>query len=199
MAAPFTQGEADRKEGTSRASYLSMLSAYAEAVDRSFRAITGQAEPVRVFVDQLAASMDGAGPSDVALAQLDAAERGAVMMTGPRYHFRDGYGALDNVHLRPLGYALLGEYHAKAVARARRGRPTALRPVRDSFRRDGREVSFRLEGTVGGITAGDKLPVLPHLGFEWVPASGRGRIVRVDIDGDRIAIRLRGPGPGTLQ
>lgn len=113
-AMTWTHGEADRKLATPLESYYQSLCALRSDYDRLIRELTGQSEPVYLLVDQLAAACSGEGPSQIALAQLQAVETDPfILMSCPKYFLQGDYGYLNAVHLKPLGYDVLGEYHAK--------------------------------------------------------------------------------------
>lgn len=112
-AVTWSHGEADRSEIPQRV-YTEALRSLRTSYERDIREKTGQSEPVYLLVDQLAASSTGRGPGDTALAQLQAVEEDPfILMSCPKYFLQDEYGYSDPVHLKPLGYDVLGEYHAK--------------------------------------------------------------------------------------
>jgi hypothetical protein len=78
------------------------------------QAITGQTEPVPMFISQLSSWWD-LGNDSLALQQLSAAveSEGAIVMVCPKYMFTYH----DGVHLTGEGYRWLGEYYAKAYRR----------------------------------------------------------------------------------
>lgn len=208
IASPWTQGEADRKARRSRSDYRDMLISYAGDVNAIIGSMLDQKETVWVTVDQLAGAADGTPPSDVALAQLDAAEAEGnnVLLACPKYMLRPPFGLIGNVHLSPLGYALIGEYHAKAIAHSWRpsncgptkkadGKPlTWLGPDRKGLRRVGRDVFLPLLGAVGQLVIdADALPPAPNFGFGH-PAG----ISLVDVAGGILRIQLRSNDVGRL-
>jgi hypothetical protein len=109
VAALFiTHGTADRTDGTNATSYsvglLNLMSNY----DTDLRYVTGQEEPVRFFIDQLAPARNDGLQGVIPEAQISAANSyDYAYVTGPKYQ----YPYVDDVHLTDVGYRRLGELH----------------------------------------------------------------------------------------
>jgi hypothetical protein len=110
----WLQGEADagRTPSTDRTVYKDTLIEIAEAYDARIRAITGQANPVKMLVHQTASV--SAVNSDIVLAQADAAaESDLIILGNPIYHLPHNADAL---HLSALGHALRGAATGRAYS-----------------------------------------------------------------------------------
>jgi len=110
-------------------SYADGLIEWQADYEASIKAITGQTQPVPLFVSQISGWND-THYSKVAQYQLEAHERahGKVVLVGPSYHLATDQN--DCRHFTNHGQRRLGEYFAKAYARVVfEGRPwEPLRP-----------------------------------------------------------------------
>ncbi|HEY2179475.1 MAG TPA: hypothetical protein VGH15_12920 [Caulobacteraceae bacterium] len=107
----FTQGQVDVLLHTEFSQYRAQLLQIVDEADRLARNVTGQAEPVMTFINQVSHGIARKG-GDIAQAQLEAtfADSRAKLLI-PDYvlpHSRDG------LHLSSEGYALRGVYEARA-------------------------------------------------------------------------------------
>lgn len=107
----------DAHDGTpgAIASYTDALLEWQRDYETDIRAITGQAEPVPLFVSQLSGWTHGPF-SRVAQEQLDAHVKapGKVVLVGPSYHL--ALDKTDCLHFTNAGERRLGEYFAKVYA-----------------------------------------------------------------------------------
>ena len=123
----WIQGEQNAEIGTSRADYLAALLQLQADIDVDMKAITGQANTVRILLYQTSHRVtDSAGA--VALAQMDAVKR------SPFFHFVTPvwtFPRFDYVHLTAVGYNWMGKYFGRAAYQlAGEARvPDCLRPV----------------------------------------------------------------------
>lgn len=214
-ASLWTQGEANRGSPfTPRATYSGGLLQYGVDVDRDLRLISRQRERVFVLVDQLAAPNAAEGPDHISLAQLDAVETAGslVAMCGPKYWLKGDYGYIwdevlggSNVHLWPLGYAVLGEQHGKAVRKimaAQASNPdvmpdqveTCLRPLRSGINRVGNQITIPYRGAIGDLRINETgMPPAPGAGYDH-PAG----ISSVVAEAGAIKINLASSAEGRL-
>lgn len=165
-------GESDHAEKSAR--YTRDLVAWQADFERDVRAITGQSEPVPMFVTQISSwtrMMGGTTTSAIPAAQLAAhlEARGKVILVGPKYHLPY---AKDGVHLVGAGYRHLGEDHAKAYRRVvlDGGTWEPLRPL--AVAREGRVITVRFAVPAPPLVLDTKLVVDPgNFGFEYTDAS----------------------------
>lgn len=109
----WIQGEADQEQGLPRASYIAALAALYEAYKSSVLGITGL-NNFPMIVSQMATWAYYGTPAMIGPAQLDAARTiPGVFLACPQYQLPS---AADNLHLNPVGYYRLGEYHARVQA-----------------------------------------------------------------------------------
>jgi hypothetical protein len=113
-AVTSVHGEADHT--SSNGAYEANLLEWQRDYETDARALTGQAEPVPMFITQMSSwTVYGAATSAIPAAQLGAhvAAPGKVILVGPKYHLP----YVDGVHLTNEGYRHMGEDHAKAYRR----------------------------------------------------------------------------------
>ena len=163
--------------------------------ESSIKAITGQAQPVPLFVSQYS-HWNNVPTTKIAYMQLDAHLRsaGKVVVIGPTYAL--GYDG-HCLHFTNHGERQLGEYFAKAYARVvvegRRWEP--LRPL--SVKRDGSAIRVKLVVPKPPLVFDTVAVNDPgNYGFELDDATG-ATITSVALDGpDGVVVNLSGaPGP----
>ncbi|CAN5439899.1 hypothetical protein BH10PSE18_BH10PSE18_19160 [soil metagenome] len=114
LAQVVIHGEQDYTNGTPLALYQRALDQWQAHFDQDARTITGQADPVRMYVTQVNRGGGTIGsPALPALAQLAAEDRNPrIRCCGPVYQAPSG---LDGSHLRALGYRMIGRQVGKFI------------------------------------------------------------------------------------
>ncbi len=186
-------GESDHAEKSAR--YEADLREWQADYERDVQAITGQTEPVPMFITQISSwtrMMGGTETSAIPGAQLAAhlAAPGKVVLVGPKYHL--SY-AKDGVHLTSQGYRHMGEDYAKAYRReileGKRWEP--LRPL--VVTRDGPAITIKLAVPSPPLALDTTLVTDPgNFGFEYTDTSSVSpAIARVDITApDTVVVTL---------
>lgn len=181
------------------AAYAADLAAWQEDYERDVRELTGQAEPVPMFITQMSSwtmydTTTSAIPEAQLAAHVDAP--GKVILVGPRYHLRY---AEDGVHLTSEGYRQMGEDHAKAYRRVvLEGQPwEPLRPRR--LRREGAVITVDFHVPAPPLVLDTKRVSDPGAyGFTYTDESEvPPAIAHVAVTGpDTVAITLASPPTG---
>jgi hypothetical protein len=190
-------GESDHI--TRNAAYETDLRTWQHDYEEDVRELTGQAEPVPMFITQMSSwTMYETTTSAIPFAQLAAHEDapGKVILVGPRYHL--AY-ADDGVHLTSAGYRHMGEDYAKAYRRVvLEGRPwEPVRPRR--ITRAGAVITVDFHVPSPPLVLDTELVSDPGAyGFSFVDDStAPPAIVRVaTLRPDAIAITLASPPTG---
>lgn len=148
------QGEADRSS-TSRSSWKSTFATFRDDTETDARAIFRQSEPVWIALAQLAsapgATTDSTG-AWTALAQFDVMnEEPRTTISMPAYFFKGDYG-MSGVHFKPLGHALRGEYHAKAIAAVKEAVDAAVAAGDDPWALDIGDVKTCLRPDIANVS-----------------------------------------------
>jgi hypothetical protein len=114
LAQVVIHGEQDFTNGTPKAMYQRALDQWQMHFDQDARAITGQLDPVRMYVTQVNRGGSSIGsPSPQALAQLAAEDSNpAIRCVGAVYQ---GPSGSDGSHLRAVGYRMLGRLVGKFI------------------------------------------------------------------------------------
>jgi hypothetical protein len=213
----WCQGPADR--GGVRANYLADLLQLAEDYDVDVRTIIAAKaaaypevyagvqlpEKIWLLVDQMGAPANAGVAGMPALADVDAMEQSdKITITAPEYMLQGDYGLIDEVHTKPLGADVKGEYRGLAWFRKviLREDDTCLWPDRSKIERSDNVIRVPLRGAFGKVLRNtDKLPPATNYGMEWTPASGSGVITDAypDADGRAILIPLSAATGGTLR
>jgi hypothetical protein len=186
-------GESDSEAGNT--AYAANLLEWQTDYETDIRAITGQSDPIPMFVSQPSSWTRGSGLPTTSLipgAMLDAhvAAPGKVVLVGPKYHLP--YAA-DGVHLSAVGYQQLGEEYAKVYRRViLEGKPwEPVRPM--AVTRVDAEIFLDMYVPSPPLTFEDLRVTDPgHAGFEWVDdGPDTPSIVAVIIlNGKTVAIQL---------
>jgi len=184
-------GESDHI--TRNAAYAADLATWQEDYERDVRELTGQAEPVPMFITQMSSwTMYETTKSAIPFAQLAAHvdSPGKVILVGPRYHLRY---AEDGVHLTNEGYRHMGEDYAKAYRRVvLEGQPwEPLRPRR--LRREGAVITVDFHVPAPPLVLDTKLVSDPgRYGFSYTDESAAPpAIANVAVTGpDTVAVTL---------
>lgn len=184
----WTHGQAD--VNMPYADYKAYLIQLANDYDADIQAILPEGNgAVNMVISQVGASRyAGSATSEVQLAQLDAAiENPNMFVSTPEYIFMK----IDNTHLRPREYSVLGEYQAKAIRSIKKtGDWEPLRPLNATL--DQQTVRIEFNVPVGGLVFDtDLLPFTANYGFEYVDddSSAEIRSVRI-VSHNTIDIRL---------
>jgi len=175
--------------------------------DADLRAITGQEEPIALFVSQQSTfPFDGGiSASTIAAWHAGVEHPREVVCIGPRYQY--AY-AVDRIHFDAAGYRRLGEKYAEVVDRVFRLREAwaPLEPV--AATRDGATIKVRFHVPVPPLQWDETLAP-PHQGayvewakgrgFEVSNANGPAAIAGVAIHGDEVWIDLSRAIEGPLE
>lgn len=104
----LTHGETD----AGNASYESQMYQLCSDYNQDIKALTGQSQPIQLFVSQQHSYPNGSGTSASTLAQWKAGVDypGVIICTGPKYQYT--YNT-DGVHLYNTGYQQLGEKYGE--------------------------------------------------------------------------------------
>jgi len=175
-------GETDGANGSP--TYAADQTEWQRDYDADVRAITGQSEPVVMFVTQTSSwtKMAAEATSLVAMDQLASAvaSGGRIVMVGPKYHLEYA----DGIHLTNHGYRRMGEYYAKAYRRViLQGR--AWEPVRPtSAIRTGAVIDVKFWVPVRPLVLDDVLVTDPgDYGFEYTDSGTPPAISSVEVIG----------------
>ncbi|WP_419900642.1 cell envelope integrity protein TolA [Roseomonas sp. USHLN139] len=196
----WTQGEQERADipYTTKEAYLASLVQLKDSYNSRCLPLLPAGHPsIVMIIDQLNAS-SYAGPGTPAqIAQYEAAKSlPGFYLACPKYFL----GVSDSVHLRAIGYAILGEYQARCWHQVVRLGNTSWKPVMPtSVSRSGTTITLTLNRPYGGNIVFDTtaLPQRANYGFEYDGAN----IVSVAITNAAagiIAIELDAAAPGTL-
>ncbi|MFI5353639.1 MAG: hypothetical protein ACHQZS_11840 [Candidatus Binatales bacterium] len=118
-AATLTHGEQDVSVGTTQAQYEADILQLQQNLTADLQALTGQAQLVAVFLDQVASwTAYSVATSGIPLAQLAAAldNPDRVFLVCPKYFLT--YYSGDGIHLTAHSEEILGEYYARAYIQA---------------------------------------------------------------------------------
>lgn len=183
----WTQGQEDANLGTTAAAYKAALSQLLADYRADWGAVLPAGNPtIALILDQVAAKETGF-IGEVSQAQWEfARDTAGVYLSTPDYIFP----LVDGVHLRPEGYALLGEYQAKAWRRVVvEGEDwKALWPV--SLTEDGRDILIRFNVPRGALVFDTvTMPAAEHFGFSVVDTGG-ATIEGVEIEGNTVRLRM---------
>ncbi|MFZ9845254.1 MAG: sialate O-acetylesterase [Candidatus Nanopelagicaceae bacterium] len=110
----WSQGEADITAGTSRATYLASLLQLYTDLNTDIKAITGQSHNIKLICYQCS-TYNQTNPN-IALAQLDAAKSNSNIILSTAVYATEHLSS-TNVHLAPVGYAMLGAYYGLTAKR----------------------------------------------------------------------------------
>lgn len=182
----WTHGQQDRAAMT-RTEYKAKMVQLASDYNTDVNAIIPGNGVVNFVTSQMAAARYG-NSSEVSLAQLDAAiEAPNVFLSTPEYIFRYS----DAVHLRPIDYAVLGEYQAKAIRSIdKTGQWEPLRPKSASLA--GQTITLKFNVPKGALTFDvNHLPHAKNYGLLYSDDLQSAEIRSVKItDSDEIKIQL---------
>jgi hypothetical protein len=177
----YTHGEADAYNGTSRAAYRTLLRALKNDYNTELSPyLPSDNGAIRLLIDQVPASGIGLSGREVALAQLDEARAGnGIVMVGGRQEALLSPG--DEVHMKAIYRALIGEYHAKARRRLAQG--IDWKPLWQIGKiRDGARIAVKLNVPVGSLRWDtDTLPPAENMGFYYGDSAGSAKIKSVEI------------------
>ena len=183
-------------------SYADGLLEWQADYEAEIRAITGQAEPVPLFVSQISGWND-TRYSKVAQLELEAHERapGKVVLIGPSYHLPIDQS--DCLHFTNEGGRRLGEYFAKAYARVVfEGR--AWEPVRPkTVTRAGAVITVTFHVPSPPLVLDtERVAEIASYGFDYLDESGApSPISKVELGGPdsvRITLASAPAGAGRL-
>lgn len=178
----WTQGEGDAYAGTTFAAYRAALVQLRADYNSDFLAVLpGDNGPIAMIMDQLCAPATGGAAGAPALAQLDVCRSVAGFhLSTPKYIFRMD----DDVHLRPLDYAVLGEYQAKVWRRIHID-GEAWKPLwPTSVVRTGATVVIDFNVPRPPLVFDTELlPPAPNYGFEYADDAASAQISAVAITG----------------
>jgi len=194
-AVVMTHGETDWESRTYRDELVGLLADW----NRDLRALTGQAEPIVMFLSQQFAFPTGPGERPTATQtqwRLGVERPGEFVCTGPKYQY-EGEG--DGIHLTARSYQALGEktgqVYFERFLRDRDWQP--LHPI--LARRDGSTVVVRFHVPVPPLDWDLSMPEpvawRGGRGFELFHEGGRTEIESVVIEGDSVRITPQGPLP----
>jgi hypothetical protein len=177
----WAQGANDDAASVLYATYYSNFSAIVSNFQTDIPAATGQgAGAINILIAQEAAGPSGVGRTSAA-AHYDASRAlSHVYISTPCYFLQtpDGY------HLYPWGYALLGEYGARAEDAILNGSGwKGLRPAAGGIMRSSNTITITLEGNVSPVlfdTTG-VVPAQTHQGFTWTDNTGGVTISTVSV------------------
>lgn len=193
----LTHGESDAASTT----YAADLAALQANYQADLQAITGQSQPIPMFLSQQNSFPNTATTPNQSLsayAQLAAsvANPSLIVFTGPKYI--NTYGG-DNIHMPAASYIALGEKNAQIANIVRQGIVwSPLRPV--SFTRVGAVVTIAFNVPVGPLVF-DGSVTPPHQtgslvawklgkGFEAADSSGIITISSVTISGNAVVLTM---------
>lgn len=165
----WSQGEADITAGTSRATYLAALLQLYTDLNTDIKAITGQSHNIKLICYQCS-TYDQTNPN-IALAQLDAAKANSNIILSTAVYAVEHVFA-TNVHLAPVGYAMLGAYYGLTAKRSIVDGETynMLYPTR--LTRQGTILDVEFPDTKYGLALSNALfPTVANSGFTAVNAS----------------------------
>ncbi|WP_226578924.1 sialate O-acetylesterase [Acuticoccus sediminis] len=183
----WTQGQEDVNLGTTAAAYQAALAQLLADYRTDWAAILPGGHPtIGMILDQVGAREDGT-VGEVMQAQWQfARDTAGVYLSTPDYIFP----MIDNVHLRPEGYALLGEYQAKVWRRAIvEGEDwKALWPT--AIAESGRDIVITFNVPRGELALDTvTMPAAEHYGFSVVDTGGAG-IEGVYLEGNTVRLRM---------
>lgn len=165
----WSQGEADITAGTARATYsAALLQLYAD-LNTDIKTITGQSNNIKLVMYQC--SVYNQSNPNIALAQLDAAKANSNIIISTAVYALEHISA-TNVHLAPIGYAMLGAYYGLTTKRTVVDGETwgMLYPTR--ITRQGAILDVEFPDTKYGIALSNALfPTVANSGFTAVNAS----------------------------
>lgn len=184
-AVAFVHGPAD--EG--RTGYREALMRLADDLDEDLRAITGQLDPVHLFVDQTSTWTRAPVPPDpnVALEQLAACvEHARIHCVAPQYDLAFGP---DRLHLAAAGYRALGERFGAAMHRRLDLCEEAEAPFVETAWASEGAIEARYATTATLALDFARCPKQPAFGFTLARGDARPTIRRVTIvSADRLRI-----------
>ncbi len=183
--------------------YDDALIEWQEDYESMVKGITGQAQPVPLFITGLS-GWTGAKPSKLSLLQLSAHVRapGKVVYVAPGYIFEGGVkkdGTLECLHYSVYGQRQAGEYFAKAYAKVvfEGGVFEPVRPI--DVQRAGNVVSVKFLVPKPPLALDTTLvAAIANMGFEFLLSGAPQTITSVAISApDTVAITLAAtPGAG---
>lgn len=127
----WMQGEENLRTNTGLATYEQDLLKLFNDMKADFIAITGQAEPPKVFTYQLSTRI---GLSEaVCKAQFNLCKKGETAIATPIYHLE--YDGVDGVHLMPSSHKWMGAYYGRAYKQwiVEKRKPDWLEPMSASI------------------------------------------------------------------
>src|SRR5258708_871587 len=193
-------GESDILAGTTQAQYEADLVEWQNDYETDVRAITGQADAIPMFTDQVS-SWSGLGftTSVIPYAQLAASEDypGKVILVGPKYFF----DYVHIAHLNNLSYRWLGEYYGKVYKKVVIDgvKWTPLSPK--EIVRDGNIIYVQFNVPVPPITFDTTaVDLKSNYGFEYADDNSSASIMSVQIfNYDTVKITLSTTPTGANQ
>jgi hypothetical protein len=203
-AVVLTHGETDALDETYEAQIAKLAADYAADLP----ALTGQTEPIPMFVTQqgtLPLTAKDRPASAVAAWKLGLDNPGKIFCVGPKYQY--GY-APDHVHLDALNYRRLGEKYGEIYARVVM-LGEAWRPLQPrKLDKNGTTVTIDFDVPDPPLAWEESMPA-PHQsgnlawskgrGFEVVDATGPLTITGAEIVGTSVRLSLAAPpGPGLV-
>lgn len=164
-------------------------------VEADIKAITGQASPVFLILNQI--SYGARTWPDQALAQLDLAQKNSkILLATPSYHFPV---ASDNIHFTNVAAKWHGLYFGRAYKRLVRDgkRPKWLNPI--SATRRGAVIRVRFDVPYRPLVIDAKgLAPTPDSGFKVLDGANAATISSLVVDGDELVITLAAVPAGAV-
>lgn len=188
--------------GCNAAAYQGYLEEWQNDYETDVKAITGQAEDIPLFTDQMSAipSSYGCTTDDMAVAQFSAAEDnpGNIIMVGPKYFLNYTQG-IANPHLQNTSYRLLGEYYGKVIKKVMFDKETWVPLSPQSIVRSGNIIVAQFNVPEGPLVLDTSLVAQrTNYGFEYIDDTSSASISSVELlNSDSVKITLDTTPTGT--